>query len=100
MQDMRRALRGSYRPKSPHPQRLDSQSRQNIMVANYIGDGKPLPPTPGTSEEEWGLFAKKIGSVFLAASIVRNIVGESDVIRIDKSYCLNNGKREEGEDVK
>ena len=30
------------------------------------------------------LFAKKIGSVFLAASVVRNIVGESDVIRIDK----------------
>ena len=33
MRDMRRALRGSYRPKSPHPQRPDSQSRQDIMVA-------------------------------------------------------------------
>lgn len=36
IQGMRRALRGSYRPKSPHPQRPDFQSRQDIMVANHF----------------------------------------------------------------
>ncbi|OCL12997.1 hypothetical protein AOQ84DRAFT_130353 [Glonium stellatum] len=53
MHDMRRALGDSYNSKAPYPQRSDSQSWQDIMVANYIGDGKPLPPTPGTPEEEW-----------------------------------------------
>lgn len=53
MQDMRRALQGSYRPKFLYPQRSDFQSWQDIMVANYISDGKPLPPTPRTPEEEW-----------------------------------------------
>ena len=56
MQNMRRALRGSYRPKFPYPQRSDFRSWQNIIVANYISDGKPLPPTPGTPEEEWDQY--------------------------------------------
>ncbi|XTI84824.1 hypothetical protein V2W45_204406 [Cenococcum geophilum] len=56
MQDMRRALRGSHRPKFPYPQRSDSQPRQDIIVANYISDGKPLPPTPRTPEEEWDQY--------------------------------------------
>ena len=59
MQDMRCALRGSYKPKSPHPQRPDFQSRQDIMVANCISDGKPLPPTPGTPKEEWDQYHHK-----------------------------------------
>lgn len=56
MQDMRRALRGSYRPKISYPQRSDFRSRQDIVVANYISDGKPLPPTPRTPKEEWDQY--------------------------------------------